>query len=154
MSTIVPSNAVAPTPASSSKSSFDAKLDIAKSSKILVDYLNDKGQSAINAQQLSDLAQAPAGAVPADVAAAASYMTRHTEVFEAIETHDVPLSDGLSGVWNLEWAAAGGLNGTSIDAIAKMTDAFDGAIAKSAEITDLTTGAKTELDAAKQRPNA
>lgn len=37
-------------------------------------------------------------------------------------------------------------------AIKAMTDAFDSAIMKSAEITKVTTEKKTELDATKQRP--
>jgi hypothetical protein len=142
------------TPTSQKSASFDAKLDIAKSSQILVDYLKDNGKSAINADELSRLANAPADGVSAEVSAAADYMTRHSDVFTAIETHDVPGADNLSGVWNLEWAAQGGLKGTATEAIAKMTDTFDLAIAKSAEITQITTGKKAELDATKQRPQS
>lgn len=155
MSTVTaapPSSGVNPTAQKSS--SFDAKLDIAKSSKILVDYLNDHGKSAINADELANLAHAPAGDVSAEVSAAADYMTRHSDVFTAIETHDVAGADNLSGVWNFEWAAQGGLAGTATEAIAKMTDTFDMAIAKSAEITLITTGKKAELDATKQRPQS
>jgi hypothetical protein len=129
-------------------------LDIAKSSQILVDYMKENGKGAINADELSALANAPADSVSAQVSAAADYMTRHSDVFNAIETHDVPGADNLSGVWNLEWAAQGGLAGTSVEAIAKMTDTFDLAIAKSAEITQITTGKKAELDATKQRPQS
>ncbi|MEI4484511.1 MULTISPECIES: hypothetical protein [unclassified Phyllobacterium] len=46
----------------------------------------------------------------------------------------------------------GGATGIS-DSIKSMTDAFDQAIAKSAEITKVTTEKKISLDAAKQRPN-
>lgn len=141
-------------PSSQKSSNFDAKLDIAKSSQILVDYLKDNGKSAINADELSRLANAPSDSVSEEVAAAADYMTRHSDVFNAIETHDVAGADNLSGVWNLEWAAQGGLAGTSVEAIAKMTDTFDMAIAKSAEITQITTGKKAELDATKQRPQS
>lgn len=141
-------------PPSQKSSNFDAKLDIAKSSQILVDYLKDNGKSAINADELSRLANAPADSVSEEVAAAADYMTRHSDVFTAIETHDVAGADNLSGVWNLDWAAQGGLAGTSVEAIAKMTDTFDMAIAKSAEITQITTGKKAELDATKQRPQS
>lgn len=152
VSSVPPSTSV--TPGSQKTSSFDAKLDIAKSSQILVDYLKDNGKSAINADELSKLAHAPAGGVPDEVSAAAEYMTRHSDVFTAIETHDVAGADNLSGVWNFEWAAQGGLAGTATEAIAKMTDTFDMAIAKSAEITQLTTGKKAELDATKQRPQS
>lgn len=38
------------------------------------------------------------------------------------------------------------------DPLQSMKDAFDSAIAKSAEITTLTTAKKADLDAAKQRP--
>ncbi|WP_437880811.1 hypothetical protein [Pseudomonas sp. LRF_L74] len=129
---------------------FDAKLDIAKSSKIIADYLKQKGKSAIDAKELQQLAQNPSQ-VPAEVSAAAAYMVTHQDVFTAIETHDVAGADGLSGTWNFEWAAEGGLKGSDIEAIAAMTDAFDRAIAKSAQITEITTGKKTELDATKQR---
>jgi hypothetical protein len=44
------------------------------------------------------------------------------------------------------------LNGTATDAIAKMQDTFDFAIAKSAQITEISTGKKAELDSTKQRP--
>lgn len=142
------------TPSSQKSSSFDAKLDIAKSSQILVDYMKENGKGAINADELAQLANAPGGGVSAQVSAAADYMTRHSDVFTAIETHDVAGADNLSGVWNLEWAAQGGLAGTSTEAIAKMTDTFDMAIAKSAEITQITTGKKAELDATKQRPQS
>lgn len=44
--------------------------------------------------------------------------------------------------------------GQSSDAsIEKMTAAFDKAIEKSAQITEVTTEKKVALDAAKQRPN-
>ena len=74
-------------------------------------------------------------------------MVRHGDVFAAIETHDVAGEDGLSGIWNLECAAAGGLEGTSVEAIAAMTEVSDRAIGASAKITE----SKTELNATKQR---
>ncbi|HLP67140.1 MULTISPECIES: hypothetical protein [Ciceribacter] len=51
--------------------------------------------------------------------------------------------------------AVSGVGGTqtSDNSIKTMTDAFDKAIAKSAEITKITTEKKVALDAAKQRPN-
>ncbi|MDH2326600.1 hypothetical protein QCN27_06940 [Cereibacter sp. SYSU M97828] len=128
--------------------SFDSNLNIAKSSRLIADYIAASGKGAISKQDLEQMAQN----APADVAAAASYMLKHEDVFTAIETHDVATKDDFSGVWNFEWAAKGGLDGTAIDAIAKMEDAFDRAIAKSSEITEKTTVAKTELDATKQRP--
>lgn len=151
MSTVTPSSQSVPTPQNNAASVFDAKLNIAQSSRILADYMKEKGKSAINADELSKLADS--GEVPADVSAAASYMTRHSDVFTAIETHDVAGADNLSGSWNFEWAAEGGLAGTATEAIANMTDVFDGAIAKSAQITQLTTVAKAELDSTKQRPS-
>lgn len=72
---------------------------------------------------------------------------------KAIETHDVAGSDNLSGVWNFEWAASGGLDGAPTDAIARMQDTFDMAISKSAKITEISTGKKAELDSTKQRPS-
>ncbi|WP_136682561.1 hypothetical protein [Falsirhodobacter xinxiangensis] len=128
--------------------SFESNLSIAKSSQVIADYMAANGKGAISKQDLEQMAQN----APADVAAAASYMLKHEDVFTAIETHDVATKDDFSGVWNFEWAAKGGLDGTAIDAIAKMEDAFDRAIAKSSEITEKTTVAKTELDATKQRP--
>lgn len=147
--TVSPTSVNAPTQKASS--SFDDQLNIAKSSQVLVDYLKQEGKSAINADELAQLANNSTGSVPAEVSAAASYMMRHTSVYTAIETHDVQGKDGLSGVWNFEWAAEGGLDGTSVEAMANMQDVFDRAITKSAEITKLTTESKTGLDATKQR---
>ncbi len=130
---------------------FDEKLNISKSSQIMVDYMKEKGKSAINADELAALASSSSGDVPAEVSAAAAYMQRHPDVFTAIETHDVAGADGLSGSWNFEWAAEGGLAGTSTEAIANMEESFNRAIEKSAKITELTTESKTELDATKQR---
>ncbi|MBB2971430.1 hypothetical protein [Mesorhizobium sp. RMAD-H1] len=134
-----------------STSKFEENLNIAKSSQILVDYLKGNGKSAINADELSKLASNPGGDAPADVSAAAAYMLRHPDVYTAIETHDVAGADGLSGFWNFEWAAQGGLSGTSIEAVAMMSDAFDRAITKSAQVTEITTDKKAGLDASKQR---
>jgi len=131
---------------------FEQKLNISKSSQILVDYLKDKGKSAINSDELAKLANDTTGTVPADVSAAAAYMQRHPDVFTAIETNDVPGVDGLSGVWNFEWAANGGLNGTAIDSIAAMQDTFDRAIQLSSKVTEITTESKASLDSSKQRP--
>lgn len=141
------------TPQNTTTSLFDDKLNIAKSSKILADYLRQEGKSAITGQELAKLAENGSGQVPADVSAAAQYLQRHPDVFTAIETHDVAGADSLSGVWNFDWAADGGLNGTSTEAIARMQDAFDFAIEKSAKITEVTTGKKAELDSTKQRAN-
>src|SRR5690606_6290853 len=123
----------------SSTQNFEDKLNISKSSQILVDYLKDQGKSAINASELAKLASNSSSDVPENVSAAADYMLRHPDVFTAIETHDVKGADGLSGYWNFEWSAAGGLNGTTIEAIASMTDVFDRAIKMSAKITETTT---------------
>lgn len=141
---------VTPVTQTATGDSFETRLNIAKSSQILADHMKQNGQSAIFKHDLQNLANN--SSVPAEVSAAASYMMRHEDVFTAIETHDVAGADNLSGVWNLEWAANGGLDGTAIDAIAKMQDTFDRAIEKSSEITEKTTEAKTELDATKQRP--
>jgi hypothetical protein len=132
---------------------FDNTLNIAKSSQLIADYLRQTGKGAITGQGLKELAENTSGKVPADVSAAAGYMQRHPDVFTAIETHDVAGADSLSGTWNFDWAAKGGLNGTPTDAIARMQDTFDMAIAKSAKITEISTGKKAELDATKQRPS-
>lgn len=137
----------------SSTSVFDDKLSIAKSSKTIADYMKQTGKSSITGQGLAELANNKSGNVPADVSAAAGYMQRHPDVFTAIETHDVANKDDLSGSWNFEWAANGGLDGTATGAIAKMQDTFDMAIAKSAKITEISTGKKAELDSSKQRPS-
>ncbi|MDP9837217.1 hypothetical protein J2T09_001969 [Neorhizobium huautlense] len=150
MSITLPTN-VSPTSPTSNSASFEQKLNAAKSSQVLVEYLKENGKSAINEQELAALANNSNGNVSSEVSAAASYMVRHEDVFTAIETHDVAGKDGLSGVWNLEWAAAGGLEGSSVEAIAAMTEAFDRAIGASAKITEITTESKTELDATKQR---
>ena len=135
-----------------SSSQFDQYLDSAKSSQILVDYLKGKGKSAININELKAVADNKSGDVPKDVQSAAAYMVRHEAIFTAVETHDVAGADGLSGVWNFEWAAEGGMTGTAEEALAKMNDAFDRAIALSAEVTKVTTEKKASLDASKQRP--
>lgn len=153
MSTTVTPAGGQPNVQNASTSVFDDKLNIAKSSKIVADYMRQKGKSAINGQELSQLASNTSGNVPADVSAAAQYMQRHPDVFTAIETHDVAGADNLSGVWNFDWAANGGLKGTATEAIARMQDTFDMAIAKSAQITEITTGKKAELDSSKQRPS-
>ena len=152
MSTTVTPAGGGPTTQKASTSVFDDKLNISKSSKVIADYMRQSGKSAITKQELSQLASNASGKVPADVSAAAQYMERHPDVFTAIETHDVAGADNLSGVWNFDWAANGGLNGTATDAIAKMQDTFDFAIAKSAQITEISTGKKAELDSIKQRP--
>ncbi|MFJ3526269.1 hypothetical protein ACIPO9_27660 [Pseudomonas sp. NPDC090203] len=152
MSTVSPTGNQ-PSSQKSSTTAFDDKLNIAKSSNIIADYMKQNGKGAITSQDLAKLASDTSGKVPADVSSAAQYMQRHPDVFTAIETHDVAGADNLSGVWNFEWAASGGLNGTATDAIAKMQDTFDLAIAKSAQITELTTGKKAELDSTKQRPS-
>ncbi|MBK5411401.1 hypothetical protein JFU58_23030 [Pseudomonas sp. TH34] len=152
MSTTVTPAGGGPTTQKASTSVFDDKLNISKSSKVIADYMRQSGKSAITKQELSQLASNASGKVPADVSAAAQYMERHPDVFTAIETHDVVGADNLSGVWNFDWAANGGLNGTATDAIAKMQDTFDFAIAKSALITEISTGKKAELDSTKQRP--
>mgnify|MGYP000989356326 CR=1 FL=1 len=131
---------------------FEQKLTISKSSQILVDYMKNNGKSAINASELTKLANNTTNNVPSDVSAAAAFMQRHPDVYTAIETHDVPGADGLSGVWNFEWAAKGGLDGTTIDSIATMQDTFDRAIQLSAKVTEITTESKASLDATKQRP--
>lgn len=152
MSTVTPTSGN-PTGQNNTTSIFDNKLNIAKSSQIIADYMRQTGKSAITGKELSQLANDTSGKVSADVKDAASYMQRHPSVFTAIETHDVPGADDLSGVWNFDWAAKGGLNGTPTDAIARMQDVFDFAIEKSAKITQITTAQKTELDATKQRPS-
>ncbi len=131
---------------------FEQKLNISKSSQIVADYLKEKGKSAIHSSELAKLANDTSGAVPREVSAAAQYMLRHPDVFTAIETHDVAGADGLSGVWNFEWAAGGGLNGTAVESIANMQDAFDRAISLSAHVTEVTTERKASLDSSKQRP--
>lgn len=147
MSTVTPTSGNT-TPQNTSTSLFDDKLNIAKSSKIIADYLRQEGKSAITGQEL---AENGSGKVPAEVSVAAQYLQRHPDVFTAIETHDVAGADSLSGVWNFDWAADGGLNGTSTEAIAKMQDVFDFAIERSAKVTEITTSKKAELDSTKQR---
>ncbi len=152
------SSTVSPTggdfvPAPSSGSIFDSKLDIARSSKLIADYMRQNGMSAITGKELAQLAGDTSGKVPSDVKQAAQYMQRHPDVFTAIETHDVAGADDLSGVWNFDWAAQGGLSGTPTEAIAKMQDVFDFAIEKSAKITEITSRQKAELDSTKQRPS-
>ncbi|NWA05407.1 hypothetical protein [Pseudomonas gingeri] len=153
MSTTVSPAGSGPSSSKAKSSAFDSTLDTAKSSQVIADYMRKTGKSAITKQELSQLANDTSGKVPASVSEAAKYMERHPDVFTAIETHDVAGADNLSGVWNFDWAANGGLKGTATDAIAKMQDTFDMAIAKSAKITELSTAKKAELDATKQRPS-
>ncbi|MDB6454395.1 hypothetical protein [Falsirhodobacter sp. 20TX0035] len=152
MSISLPASGTPTVGSDSQNAQFEANLNIAKSSQIISSYMNETGQGAITKDGLQALADNPGGDVSSEVSAAASYMIRHEDVFTAIETHDVAGADNLSGTWNFDWAAKGGLDGTAISAIASMEDAFDRAIGKSAQITELTTEAKTELDASKQRP--
>ena len=159
MSTVTPTGGNPNSPSSTS-SVFDNKLDIAKSSKIIADYMRQTGKGAISGSELTQLANNASGSVPAEVSNAAKYLERHPEVFTAIETHDVATVDDFSGVWNLDWAADGGLAGSDVErnantneAISRMEEVFDYAIAKSSLITEITTNKKTEIDSTKQRPS-
>lgn len=152
MSVAMPNTGAIQQTQSHASTQFEQYLDSAKSSQILVDYLKDKGKKAINLNGLKNLAENKSGDVPKDVSAAAAYMVRHEAIFTAIETNDVARADGLSGVWNFEWAAKGGMTGTAEEALARMSDVFDRSIAMSAEVTKVTTEKKASLDAGKQRP--
>lgn len=152
MSTSVSPTGGNPSTPNSPTSLFDAKLDIAKSAQTIADYLRQNGKSPITGQDVAKLAHDTSGKVPADVGDAARYLQRHPDVFTAIEKHDVAGADDLSGVWNFDWAASGGLKGTPTEAIAKMQDTFDYPIATSAQITEITTVSKSALDSTKQRP--
>ncbi|WP_110598643.1 MULTISPECIES: hypothetical protein [Salinicola] len=148
MSTVTPTgNSPANQP--SSFSSFEDQLTVARSSKILADYVKDHG-GAVWKSDLEALASDTSGNTPPEVSAAASYMLSHPDVYTAIETLDNPNADGLSGHWNFQDAANGALGSTGT--MADLKDVFDRAIKSSAEITKLTTEKKTGLDATKQRP--
>lgn len=158
MSTVTPTGGT-PNMPSSGSSAFDSKLDIAKSSKIVADYMRQTGAGAIGSWDIARLASDTSGSTPKEVVDAAKYMQRHPDVFTAIETHDAPQQDGFSGIWNLDWAADGGLAGSDVErnantneAIARMEEVFNYAIEKSSVITEISTGKKAELDSTKQRP--
>ena len=79
MSTTVSPTGGNPNTPSSSTSAFDAKLDIAKSSKTIADYMRQNGKQAITKQEVSQLANDTSGKVPSDVVEAARYMQRHPD---------------------------------------------------------------------------
>ena len=78
--TVTPASGGSNTP-KSSPSTFDDKLNIAKSSKVIADYMRQTGKSAITKQELTQLANNASGKVPTDVSDAAKYMERHPDVF-------------------------------------------------------------------------
>ena len=78
--TVTPAGSGANTP-KASPSAFDDKLNIAKSSKVIADYMRQTGKSAITKQELTQLANNASGKVPAEVSDAAKYMERHPDVF-------------------------------------------------------------------------
>lgn len=76
----------------------------------LAAYMQQNGTAALNPDELYALAYDPKEGTPAAVSNAAHYMLAHPDTYNRIETHDVPGSDGISGVGNFEWAAQGGLD--------------------------------------------
>lgn len=75
----------------------------------LSSYMSANGVQSLNPSQLYQLAYNPQGnATPTD-SAAAKWMLQNPSVFNQIETHDVPGSDGIAGVNDFQWAAQGGM---------------------------------------------
>lgn len=95
---------------------------IQSSSQTLLSYLQGKGQGVISTNDLKDLADNKSGSVPKDVQQAAQYYENHPGVWSAVETHDVSTKDGLSGLGNLEFAANGGFNNSSVQQAANQQD--------------------------------
>ncbi|WJF89356.1 hypothetical protein QS306_09495 [Paraburkholderia bonniea] len=74
-----------------------ALLSYMQQSQLPVVNLNDLYHLSLN-QSINDSTRA-----------AAQFMLSHPDIFETIETHDVPGDDGISGQANFAWAASGGL---------------------------------------------
>ena len=86
------------------------KLNAQSASGALAAYMGQHGMPAVNPDQLYQMAHNPTPGTPPEVANAAKWMLQHPEVFQQIETHDVPGSDGIAGANDLQWAAQGGLD--------------------------------------------
>jgi|GEM_PF-6647238 len=85
-------------------------------SRQLESYFEGKGQSTFTLSDLKDLADNKSGNVPKDIQQAAAFMSSsdNAPIWNAIEQHDVPnQKDNLSNLSNLDWAAHGGLEGSS-----------------------------------------
>ena len=81
----------------------------------LAAYMSEHGISSLDPSRLYQLAKKPPEGTPPEVSNAASYMLKHSHVYNQIETHDVKGSDGVSGISNFQWAAQGGLRQHSND---------------------------------------
>ncbi|ALK32547.1 hypothetical protein [Burkholderia plantarii] len=73
-------------------------------------YMQQNGIDPITPNQLYQLAVNPPPGTPPDVSKAAAFMLQNPDVFQAIETHDDPSTDGKAGIGDMQWAAQGGLD--------------------------------------------
>ncbi|MGJ8526434.1 hypothetical protein LMG33818_002185 [Halomonadaceae bacterium LMG 33818] len=95
---------------------------IQSTSQTLLSYLQGKGQDVFDTSDLQNMADNKGGSVPKDVQQAAQYYLNHPGVWSAVETHDVAGADGKSGLGNLEFAADGGFNNSSVQQSANQQD--------------------------------
>jgi hypothetical protein len=82
----------------------------------LVDHMHANGLQILTLNDLAKLASNASGEVSPEVSSAAKFMLKHPDIFAAIETHDCPGRDGISGVSNFEFAAQGGLERVAANA--------------------------------------
>jgi hypothetical protein len=79
----------------------------------LAAYMHEHNIQTVNPDQLYQMAYKPAAGTPPEVSQAAKFMLQNPDVYNQIETHDVPGSDGIAGVNDFDWAAQGGLSASA-----------------------------------------
>jgi hypothetical protein len=102
----------APASGGASTTSGASSMNPQSASGALAGYMGTNGNSSINMNDLYQLSLGNAaggkGQKPSpEVQQAAQYMLANPSVYNQIETHDVPGSDGIAGIGDLENAAQG-----------------------------------------------
>ena len=82
-----------------------ASHEATQAADTLARYMQDNNIRVVNLDDLSKLARDPAA--PQAVVQATKFFIDNPEVYQKIETHDVPGVDGISGIWNFQAAAKG-----------------------------------------------
>jgi hypothetical protein len=120
LNTISGSNAASATTSISTALSAPTSGDLPAKTRhaagALVDYMHANGLQILTLNDLAKLASNASGDVPPEVSSAAKFMLKNPDIFAAIETHDCPGRDGISGVSNFEFAAQGGLEKVAANA--------------------------------------
>jgi hypothetical protein len=90
-------------------SSTSGGMTAQDSAATLSSYMSQNGINTMTPNELYSLSQNSNGNTPSTVSQAATYMLQNPNVYNQIETHDVPGADGKAGLNDLQWAAQGGL---------------------------------------------